>query len=100
MNDIQTTSLESFARLPLGRLQKDLHALYRQHGPLTDKEAARLLQLAPSTVSGIRNPMVKRGSVERTNERRNGGYLWRIRPLPEAREGVQTKLFNPETKVA
>jgi predicted ArsR family transcriptional regulator len=46
-----------------GRQALALLALYRQHGPLTDREAARRLDVERTTINARRNELVKLGLV-------------------------------------
>lgn len=91
MTNIQDTSLQSQKthQHHLASLHSALFRLYTEYGALTDKEAARLLETVPSTVSGVRYQMVKSEAVERTDDRRDGGYLWRLKELPPSVEPKQ-----------
>lgn len=57
---------ERFARQALALL-----TLYRQRGPLTDKEAAQALGVERSTINARRNELVKRGLVTAVGVRRS-----------------------------
>lgn len=76
----------------VGRQCLALLTLYRQHGPLTDREAARLMQVDRTTINARRAELIKRRLIEghpvdhvKNPETgiSNARWGWRSRPLDE-----------------
>lgn len=55
----------------IGRQSLELLTAYRERGPLTDAEAAEVLNVERSTINARRNELVQRGLVEAIGTKEN-----------------------------
>jgi hypothetical protein len=83
---IQETSVEARNKMNMGRLAKKYKALLESKLSLTDQEASMLMEIAPSTISGIRCPLVRTGAVVKDIKRKcrvtgNTAFSWKLASL-------------------
>lgn len=88
--NIQDTSLESFLKFPMGKVQREVLNAIGRHGPLTNHEIARIIGRDASTVSGVNVPLRKKGLLEDAGRRTctvtgNECHAWALKPMPRAK---------------
>ena len=82
---IQETSIEARNKLNMTRLQERYKHILEVNVNLTDQEAGRMMEIVPSTISGIRCPLVRKGVVVKDVKRKcrvtgNTAIAWKMAP--------------------